>query len=502
MDRDLCFGVILVAVLALGAAPVSCSLSQNVLDQIAASRAGVDQIKNLVLNGERKSKTYDKLAYLSDYFPDRNSGSQGLEDAIDYILAEMKTEGFENVHGENVTVPKWTRGKEYGAILTPIYRPMSTMALGTSIGTTGNLTGQVIVVRSFDELEQKKNEVRGKIVVYNQAWKGYGDTVEYRSNGASRASEHGAIAALVRSVTDFSLYTPHTGHQTYDPNYPAIPVASISVEDAELLQRYYDRNENITVSMYSEAMNHPNSISRNVVGEIIGSTYPDQVVIFGGHIDAWDVTSGSLDDGGGVMISWEALSVIKKLNLKPKRTLRVVLWTSEEYGLIGGDKYYAEHMNDSGKVSLIMESDHGVFNPKGLHLSGCGLARGMLEEILKPLNDINTTTVLDGGGASSDTGNWYTEKGVPAVELYSSNEDYFFYHHTRADAMTMMDRDVLDRATVLWATTIYTVAMLDDMLPRTGDYPFTSTSTTTASSPFAFLLTLSATLLLIVFRLN
>jgi len=501
MGRDCHFTVFLAIVLAL-VAPVLCGLSQDILNQIKASQAGVNRIKSIVLDGERKSQTYKKLAELTDRFPDRNSGSQGLEDAIDYILDQMKNEGFENVHGENVTVPKWTRGKEYAQILTPVPHMMSIMALGTSIGTNGTLTGEVIVVKSWDELEQKKNEVPGKIVVYNQPWKGYGETVQYRSRGATEASKRGAIGALVRSITDFSIYSPHTGVQTYNTTYKPIPVACITVEDAELLQRYYDRNETIRVSMYTEAQNHPNTISRNVVAEIRGSEFPDQVVIFGGHIDAWDVTSGSMDDGGGVMISWEALSVIKKANLRPKRTIRVVLWTSEEYGINGGDAYFYAHMLESGKVSLIMESDHGVFNPKGLHFTGSGLARGIMEEILKPLNDINASTILEGGGGSSDTETWVDQLHVPGVELYSASEDYFFFHHTRGDSMTVMNRDYLDRATVLWATTIYSVANLKDILPRTGDYPFTSTSTKASSSPMTLLLTLAAAASLLVFRLN
>lgn len=448
-------------------------LSQDILDQIESSRDDVAKIKESILNGDQKHRAYDRLAVLGDRFRERLCGSQALEDSLDYIYEEMNKEGITNVHFENVTAPKWTRGKEYAEILEPLRRPMSILSLGSSVGTNGqNLIAEAVVVRSFDELREKQN-VTGKIVVYNQPWRGYGGSYLYRTIGASEASKLGAVGALVRSITDFSIYSPHTGTQTYSEGVEKIPVACITVEDAELLQRYHDRNETIRISMYTEPQSSGDVFTRNLVAEIKGSEFPDEVVIFGGHIDAWDVGTGSMDDGGGVMISWQALSVINGLSLNPRRTLRVVLWTCEEFGAIGGSAYFDAHKDNSDNVSLIMESDHGVFNPKGLHFSGSGLARAIMEEILKNLSDVNTTTVLEGGGASSDTGSWVSLKNVPGVELYSADEMYFHFHHSNGDTMTVLDRDELDRATILWATAVYSVANLDDILPRDGDYPAT-----------------------------
>lgn len=453
------------------AAPVSGWLSQDILDQIERSREDVQKIKDSILTGDQKHQTYDRLATLGDKFHARLCGSDALEESLDYVSDEMNKEGITDVHFENVIAPKWTRGNEYAEILEPLRRKMPILALGSSVGTNGvKLTAEAIVVKSFDELKAR-NDVAGKIVVYNQPWQGPGISFAYKTNGASEAARKGAVGALVRSVTDFSIYSLHTGPQVYAADVTKIPVACITVEDAELLQRHQDRNETIRVSMYTEAQNPGNIITRNLVADIKGTEFPDQVVIFGGHIDAWDVGTGSMDDGGGLMISWQALSVINSLNLAPRRTLRVVLWTCEEFGHIGGQAYYNAHQNDSDKLSLIMESDHGVFNPKGLNFSGSGLARAIMEEILKNLSDINTVTVVNGGGSSPDTGLWIDQKGVPGAELYSADEDYFFFHHSNGDTMTVLDRDELDRATILWATAVYSVANLDEILPREGEYP-------------------------------
>jgi carboxypeptidase Q len=220
-----------------------------------------------------------------------------------------------------------------------------------------------------------------------------------------------------------------------------------------------------------EATNYPDTTSNNVVGEIEGSEFPQQVVIFGGHLDSWDVGTGSMDDGGGVMIAWQALSVIKRLGLRPRRTMRVVLWTAEEQGVLGGAEYFRAHNTaaEVGNVSLVIESDGGAFKPIGIRFSGSGLARSIMEEIMGLLAQYNTTQVQDGGGASSDTGEWVAA-GVPGVELLSHSENYFYYHHSHGDTMTVLNADDLDMCTVIWATVAYVVASLDDLLPRTGDY--------------------------------
>lgn len=261
----------------------------------------------------------------------------------DWIVQQLRADGFDNVHTEPVQVPRWVRGQESLQMLTPRVKPMALLGLGTSIGTNGQpLEGNVLVVRSFDELKQRASEAAGKIVVFNQPFVSYGVSAAYRSAGASEAAKVGAIAALVRSVTPFSLYSPHTGVQHYQPNVTQIPVACITVEDAELMWRIQQRGQSIRVRLAMEAQNMPDSMSRNVVADITGSSctrfnpidsfppshfawfirlgmYPDQIVVVSGHIDSWDVGAGAQDDGGPAFSMWQILKIVKTVRMIQNR---------------------------------------------------------------------------------------------------------------------------------------------------------------------------------------
>jgi carboxypeptidase Q len=450
-------------------------LPDHLHNQIEANRENITRILDHVRRGDGRNQTFNRLAVLGDLYGSRVSGSDSLENAIEYISQNASAEDLEHVHLEPVLVPKWTRGREFGVLHTAHYhRSMSIMALGMSHGTNGtNVTAPVLVVRSFDELNRNCSEAQGRIVVFNQPWTNYGGSVPYREFGASYAAKCGAIAALVRSVTSRSIYSPHTGVQVYNAtisnNGSEIPVASVTVEDAELMQRFQERGWDLQVTINMEAQVHPWVNSSNMVAEIVGSQFPNETVIFGGHIDTWDVTDGSMDDGGGVMLAWEAISIMKRLNLRPKRTIRLVLWTSEEFGLYGGAEYFRAHKEEANWTSLVMEADKGTFRPNGIDFSGSGLARTIMEEILGVASELQATAVNNGGGDSSDTWEW-VKAGVPGVELYSENQNYFDYHHSSGDAMTMLNADDLDKCTALWAIVAYTVANLDELLPRTGDY--------------------------------
>jgi len=447
------------------------------------SREGVQKILNYILREDGKHQTYDRLAELGDRFGPRTSGSLELEEAIDYIHDKFKEEHLDNVEKEDLLVPNWTRGQEWATLHVPEYgwtRRMSIMALGTSEGTNNvTLVAEAVVVSSWAELEGLSNEtVGGKIVVYNQPWTDYFEGRDFRSLGAMRAAEKGAVAALTRSVTARSIYSPHTGGMTKT----SIPGVSITVEDAEMMHRLQKRNLTLIIQLYMEAQNHPDSVSHNLVGEIVGSEFPNETVIIGGHIDTWDVTDGSMDDGGGVMMAWEAVRVIKLLDLKPKRTIRVVLWTAEEFGLTGGREYYRRHNLTSNDTALVMQADLGSFNPYGILLSGGNRTRQVMQEIMDMLGEINATQICPGSGRSSDTGFW-VDAGVPGVELCNANEDYFDWHHTWGDAMTVLDRDHLDKCTIIWATVAYAVANLDELLPRGDDVITAPTTPTTPTTP-------------------
>jgi len=482
----------------LACATVTLAAPSDYKHQLADSQEGVQKILDYILRGHGHHQTYDRLAELGDRFGHRTSGSPSLEAAIDYAAEKFESEGLTNVSKESLPVPRWTRGQEWASLEVPEYgwvRNMSILAMGRSDGTNGTvLEAEAVVVRSWAELDNLADaEVEGKIVVYNQPWTTYSEGVQFRSNGALRAAAKGAVAALVRSVTARSIYSPHTGGMTR----ASIPSASLTVEDADLMWRLQNRNLTFTIRLYMEAENHNNTESFNVVGEITGSEFPDEVVIIGGHIDTWDVTDGSMDDGGGVMMAWEAVRVIQELNLRPKRTIRVVLWTAEEFGLIGGAAYYTRHNSTSNKTAIVMQADGGSFKPYGIRLSGGLRTHQVMQEILDMLREINATQICPGSGASSDTGWWVNEAGVPGVELCNANENYFDWHHTYGDSMTVLDRDDLDRCTIVWATIAYAVANLDELLPRGNETVVTVTpappavSTTLAAgrqSPTYFLL--------------
>lgn len=436
----------------------------KIQEQIAAD---VGKIINYITNGKQRGKTYQELATFVDRFGSRFTGTKNLEDSIDYILKKLQDEGHDNVHGEKVAVPKWTRGNEWVQMVQPRQHKLNVLGLGYSVGTEGRtIEAPVVVVRSFDELEQKSHEVSGKIVVYNNPFETYGKSVVYRTDGASRASQYGAIAALIRSVTPFSIASPHTGMQTYQSNVTKIPAISITVEDAELLQRFYDRKEQVVVRIYSE--NHLDEspvVSRNVVSEIKGTVKPDEVVVVGGHIDSWDVGQGAMDDGAGAFISWRALSVIKELGLKPKRTLRSVLWTAEEVGLIGAQSYVEQHKNELDKFVIAMESDIGTFTPNGLTFSGQNsTAQCVMWELLRLMHPINATRLtIHPEGSDVQV---FLDQGVPISSLDTQNDKYFYYHHTEADTMSVENEDDLDKCLAVWTSISYALASLEFPLPN------------------------------------
>src|SRR5258706_2622505 len=287
------------------------------------------------LIGEALASTFawDRLAVLTDTIGNRLSGTPALDRAIQWALGEMTRDGLENVHTERVMVPKWVRGSESAEIVEPARHTIVMLGLGDSVGTPpGGVQAEVVVVHSFEELDSKAASARGRIVLFNVAFTNYGETVRFRSTGPSRAARHGAVAALVRAIGPSGLRTPHTGALAYATDAPKIPAAAITAEDADRLQRMADRGDRAVVRLTMDAHFDADAPSANVVGEIRGREKPEEIVVVSGHLDSWDVGAGATDDGGGCVVTWEALRIMKKLNLRPRRTVRVVLWTNEENG--------------------------------------------------------------------------------------------------------------------------------------------------------------------------
>lgn len=269
-----------------------CHLPDNLIKEIAGYQDVVNKIIDQVTNGPFKGKTWDSLAELTDTFGPRMSCTDNLEKAIDFAVETMNKNGLENVHTEEATIPNWVRGYESAELVKPWKKNLRLLGLGSTIGTPrGGIIADVVAYESFEEFEKvSEEEVAGKIVVFVPKWEGYGKTVQYRGNAASVASKKGAVAALVRSITPFSLGTPHTGHQNYADGVKKIPAAAITVEDAEMLLRMYRRGLPIQIHLEMSDFNKPDCKSRNTVGELQGSKYKNKsVVVVSGHFDSWDV---------------------------------------------------------------------------------------------------------------------------------------------------------------------------------------------------------------------
>jgi len=393
-----------------------------------------------------------RLQYLCDRIGNRLSGTASLERAIDWSAAEMKKAGLENVQTPPVKVSHWVRGKESATMLAPIEKPLTMLGLGMSIGTPKEgITADVVVVNTFEQLDAlPKDKVEGKIVLFNPEWKGYGQTVMYRSSGASRAAAKGAVAALVRSMTGHSLQTPHTGAMNYTDGVAKIPTASLSVEDAAMIERLLVSGTPVRVRLMMEAHQEPDADSHNVMGEIRGTEKPEEVVVLGGHIDSWDIGQGANDDGSGIMATFQAVALIKKLGLHPRRTIRIVFWVNEENGGAGGIAY-RKMVGDAVKNHVAaIEMDGGAEKPLGFGFGGGGEERiggtrrratvptatpaqfARVVEIGKLLEPIGAGQMTSGGGGADISP--LLADAVPGFGMRTVGTHYFDWHHTSADS--------------------------------------------------------------------
>ena len=337
------------------------------------------------------------------------------------------------------------------------------LGLGNSIGTPPEgIEAEVLVVRSFEELETAADRVKGRIVLYNVPFTTYSETVQFRAAGPSRAAAHGAVAALVRSVGPPGLRLPHTGSLRYTDGAPQIPAAAVTTEDADRLQRMQDRGTRVRVRLKMEANFLPDAESFNVIGEVRGREKPNEVVVVSGHFDSWDVGTGSTDDGGGCVVTWEALRLMKKLNLRPRRTIRVVLWTNEENGTRGGLAYRDRYAAQLANHVLMLESDSGVFRPTGFGFSGSDAARARVQEIASLLRGIDAHHI-SAVGEGADIGPSVQAANIPAMSL-DVDGNYFLIHHTQADTIDKIDPMDMSRASAAIAVVAYVTAEMPERL--------------------------------------
>mmetsp|Transcript_2959 Transcript_2959/g.3494 ORF Transcript_2959/g.3494 Transcript_2959/m.3494 type:complete len:503 (+) Transcript_2959:28-1536(+) len=486
--------LVLVGIIA-GVSQSSPSSPQNWVS--APMREAADKL--LKAGDEEGDELWQRLAELTDTFGPRFSGTTNLEEALDWIKSKAKKDNL-TVHEELVMVPKWVRGAEHAKMLTPRVKQLSMTGLGMSNGTfgpdgkRGPVTAQVIVVRSFRELGNRSAEVKGKIVLFNMPWEGYGRTVAYRAQGARRAEQHGAVGCLIRSVAPFSMMSPHTGNSAT----ANIAAAALSVEDAAQIARIVGRGQNVTVELYMAAYEEDEYVkSRNLWIDIVGHERPREIVLIGGHIDSWDNGDGAMDDGGGSLAAWHAIKMIHDAGLRPRRTIRAVLFTNEENGNNGGLTYARNQRNELHLYSMAIESDSGTFKPFRLGVSVSAAAFLILQSLGSLLDPIGSGGVLANGGSGVDIGPM-CDTGVPCAALevldvrsggeiggsYKNNpclgfstkddserqatiaEGYFWWHHTDADTVDLIDPVQLQNTATSFAVWAFSIAELEDLLPR------------------------------------
>jgi len=425
---------------------------------------------------------YRQVAHLSNNIGPRMPGSPQDKQAVEYVAAEMKRLGLE-VQLEKVTVPHWVRGEETGALVQfPGMAPNTTQkivltALGGSVATPANgLTAEVVVVNNFEELQTlgSKN-VSGKIVLFNvvfdqrlaaQGFAGpaYGQAVAYRAAGPSAAARMGAIAALVRSVGGAEYRLPHTGQTRYAADAPRIPAGAVTAEDADLMA-HLARQGAVKMHLLLTPQTLPDAVSYNVIADLKGSEHPEQVVIVSGHLDSWDLGTGAIDDGAGVAMAMQTAQLLKQLRLRPKRTIRVIAWASEENSVNGGRTYAANHKDDMANQYAAIESDLGAGHPVGLFVQG----KPELIPLLQPLANILRTqgagVLLSADDAGADV-SFLGAAGVPTFAPIQDSRTYFNYHHTAADTLDkIVPRELQENCAVV-AALAYTLADLPQALPR------------------------------------
>lgn len=461
---------------------ILCGLSFSLLSSTAIAQSLGNAVANyqsvadkIIAAGREKNDSWIKLQELCDDIGNRLSGSESLNQAIEWAQRSMKADGQENVRAEPVEVRKWVRGNESCELVSPRQYKIEMLALGGSVGTPKEgITAEVVVVPNKEALDAlPDDQIKGKIVLFNfpmptfskDKGSGYGQAVAYRTNGAKWAAERGAVAALVRSVTAKSLNSPHTGAMRYGGAENRIPVAAITIEGATLLDRLQARGKKPVVKLMMEARDEGLVPSANVVGEIVGRELPEEIVVIGGHIDSWDVGQGAQDDGAGCVAAMEAINILRKLDLQPRRTIRVVLWTNEENGLAGAQSYAARHEKDRHVAGI--ESDSGGFSPEGLGIelkdeAKEEIAVKQLAEILQLLKPLNATEAK-AGHSGADIGQ-LKDFGVPCLGLNVDGSRYFDTHHTAADTVDKVDPRELGDCAICLAVTAYVLADMPGVL--------------------------------------
>jgi carboxypeptidase Q len=467
--------------------PQPPSLASRMMSQLQPSAADQRNFPPLLLQQMSAIKAaalnddyaYQQLAHLTENIGPRQTGSPQATAAAQYVAGELKKLGLE-VKLEPVTVAHWVRGAESAALVEyPGMVPDTSQKIvltglgGSSTTPADGITADVVVVDNFDQLQALGHDkVAGKIVLFNeifdkqksaagQAFAAYGEAVRYRGAGPKVAAEFGAAATLIRTVGDTDYRIPHTGF-----SFPAgIPAAAVTSEDADLIAHLASQGKvRMHLTLVSQKL--PDVTSYNVIADLKGSEYPEQVVVVSGHLDSWDLGTGAIDDGAGVVVAMETAELFQRLHLRPARTLRVIAWMDEETGSSGSKAYSAEYSKDFSNYIAAIESDAGAAHPLGFEIKAAPAAIDLLHPVQTVLQSVGSTIFESSGFSPGADITEMSDAGVPAFGLNQDGRTYFHYHHSPADTLDKVVPSELRENAATMAVMAYALANMKDTLPR------------------------------------
>jgi carboxypeptidase Q len=431
----------------------------------SADDAAIKQIFDEALSN---GKSYEMLHDLTINIGPRLSGSPGAAAAVEWSRHVMEQFGFDSVWLQPVMVPHWVRGQqEVGSIISKKKGtvPVNVCALGGSIGTgPSGIAAGIVEVKSFDELKMLGTKgVQGKIVFFNRpmdptkidAFTAYGGAVDQRGGGAAQAVKYGAVAVLVRSMGLNQEEYPHTGGMRYATDGAKIPALAISTKHADALSKLLKEEKDLQFYMENHSVMLEDAPSFNVIGEMKGTEFPEQIIVVGGHLDSWDLAQGAHDDGAGCVQSIEVLRLFNAIGFKPKHTVRAVMFMNEENGLRGGLKYAELAEKNKEKHIVAIESDRGGFTPRGFTMTAPKEVRDKIKS-WKPLLEPYGLTDFDQEGGGADIGP-LGRQDVPVMEYLPDSQRYFDYHHTREDTIDKVSKRELELGAASMAALVYLI---------------------------------------------
>ncbi|HWT66611.1 MAG TPA: M20/M25/M40 family metallo-hydrolase [Terracidiphilus sp.] len=490
-SKALIAAALLCATAAFPQSQPSPTVPGGILDRMRAMMSGgpsawtPEQLKNMERLRDAAMKdpyALNELRHLTNNIGPRISGSPQAQQAVEWVAAEMRALGAE-VTLEKAMVPHWVRGVETGELVTWTGQAPGTKqkivltALGGSVATPADgITAEVVVVDNWQQLaDLKPGEAKGKILLFNhkfdkelaaqgQGMYAYGGSVVYRGGAPAAGASVGAAAVLVRSVGGADYRIPHTGMTMYPPGVDKIPAAAVTAEDADLLKDLAAQGP-VVMHLTLTPQTLPDAASYNVIADWKGTEHPEQVVVVSGHLDSWDLGTGAIDDGAGVVVSMQAIHLLKELGIHPRRTVRFVAWMSEEEGSEGAAQYMIDYKKAVGDHFAAIETDGGADHPTGIYYAGKPELGNLLRPLSAVLEPIGGETLHASPEAGEDISG-LTEAGVPSFAPAQDSRYYFNYHHTPADTFDKVDPKHLNENAAINAVLAYALADVEKSIPR------------------------------------